>query len=225
MPPAIYLATRRRVPLCVVEADRDDMRPEGAANYNYPASIIGGGYPVVCDIQGREHVASICCLVTDNHRTYALTNRHVAGEPGSPIYSIIGGNKERVGVSAPLQLGRASFSEVYPGWGGQNMYVDLDVGLIDIDDLNRWTTQVYGVGEIGDLADLNSSNISLRLIGCPVRAFGAASREMSGEICALFYRFKSVGGFEYVSDLLIGPRSGAQLGTHPGRLGDAVDVR
>jgi hypothetical protein len=42
---------------------------------------------------------------------------------------------------------------------------------------------------------------------------------MSGEIAALFYRFKSVGGFEYVSDLLIGPRGSAQLGTHPGDSG------
>ena len=60
----------------------------------------------------------------------------------------------------------------------------------------------------------------MRLIGCPVRAFGAASREMHGEIAALFYRFKSVGGFEYVSDFLIGPRGGAiSLGTHPGDSG------
>lgn len=101
----------------------------------------------------------------------------------------------------------------------QNVYVDLDVGLIDIDDLNRWTTQVYGIGEIGELADFDTSNISLRLIGCPVRAFGAASREMHGEVCALFYRFKSVGGFEYVSDLLKGPRGNTPLGTHPGDSG------
>ena len=43
---------------------------------------------------------------------------------------------------------------------------------------------------------------------------------MHGEICALFYRFKSVGGFEYVADLLIGPRrGGSSLGTHPGDSG------
>ena len=41
---------------------------------------------------------------------------------------------------------------------------------------------------------------------------------MFGEIAALFYRFKSVGGFEYVSDFLIGPRGPAtSLGTHPGK--------
>jgi len=78
---------------------------------------------------------------------------------------------------------------------------------IRIDDIEYWTSQVFGVGEIGDLGRLNTSTLSLDLIGCPVRAFGAASGEMVGEISALFYRYKSVGGFEYISDLLIGPRT------------------
>jgi hypothetical protein len=219
VPPAVYVPNGHRVPICVVLADRDEARPEGAGNFNFPANVIGGGYPVFSDVQGQEHTASIGCLVTDGHRTFALTNRHVAGEPGGSIKSIIGGNKTPIGKSAQLQLTREVFTELYPEWPGKNVYVDLDVGLIDINDINRWTTQVYGIGEIGELADFDSSNLSLRVIGCPVRAFGAASHEMSGEICALFYRFKSVGGFEYVSDLLIGPRDGTSLGTHPGDSG------
>ena len=43
---------------------------------------------------------------------------------------------------------------------------------------------------------------------------------MQGRIEALFYRYKSVGGFEYVSDFLIGPRDGdTGFGTHPGDSG------
>ena len=219
VPPAVYMPNGQRVPICVIQVDRDDVRPEGLGNYNYPASVIGGGYPVICDVQGREHVASLACIVTDGHRAYGLTNRHVAGEAGSPIFSLIGGNKQRIGVASALQLSRLPFAALYPNWPGENVYVDLDVGLIDIDDLNHWTTQIYGIGELGELADVDTTNLSLRLIGCPVRAFGAASRNMQGEICALFYRFKSVGGFEYVSDLLIGPRGNRPLGTHPGDSG------
>ena len=74
---------------------------------------------------------------------------------------------------------------------------------------------MYGIGEIGQLADVDVSNISLRLIGCPVRAHGAASGDMRGELCALFYRHKSVGGFEYVADVLIGPARDCPVGTHP----------
>jgi hypothetical protein len=138
VPPAVYLPDGHKVPICVVLADRDNARPEGAANFNFPANTIGGGYPVTCDVQGREHVASIGCLVTDGHRTYALTNRHVAGEAGSPIYSIIGGNKVEIGRSAPLQLNRQLFTKLYPEWPGKNVYVDLDVGLIDM------TTSIAG---------------------------------------------------------------------------------
>lgn len=230
VPPAVYLPDGHKVPICVIEADRDEGAPEVVPYFNFPDSVIGGGYPVVVDVQGREHVASLGCLVTDGHRTYALTNRHVAGEPGSTIYSVLQGNRQEIGKSARLQLTRELFTSIYPEWPGNNVYVDLDIGLIDISDLENWTTQIYGIGEIGELADLDASNLSLRIIGCPVRAFGAASGAMSGEICALFYRFKSVGGFEYISDLLVGPRgNNKSLGTRPGDSGtlwtiDAPDL-
>jgi hypothetical protein len=219
VPPAVYMPNGQKVPICVILVEKNDVRPQDEANYSFPAGTIGGGYPVVCDVQGQEHIASIGCLVTDGHKTYALTNRHVAGAPGSIISSLLRRNKVAIGTSASLQLSRKLFEEVYPGWPGRNIYVDLDVGLIDIDNLNDWTTQVYGVGEIGPLADLNITNISLRLIGVKVRAHGAASGEMRGEICALFYRFQSVGGFEYVADALIGPADEQPLGTHPGDSG------
>jgi hypothetical protein len=224
VPPAVYMPDGRKVPICVIEAERNEIRSEGDTQFNFPASTIGGGYPVVCEVQGQEHLASVACLVTDGHKTYALTNRHVAGEAGSPISAIIGRNKVRIGESSKLQLGRLPFRKLYPSWPGDNVFVDLDVGLIDVDDLNKWTTQVYGVGEIGALADLSDSNISLRLIGVPVRAYGAASGDMRGEICALFYRFNSVAGFEYVADVLVGPRPShvgnpQGLATRPGDSG------
>lgn len=219
IPPAVYMPNGQKVPICVIQVDKADTVPEGNANYTFPANIMGGGYPVICDVQGREHFGSVGCLVTNGHRVFALTNRHVAGEAGSSINAIIGKNKVRIGSSAAYSLNRLLFEQVYPGWRGNNIYVDLDVGLIDIDDLQNWTTQVYGIGEIGPLADLDVSNISLRLIGCPVRAYGAASGDMRGEICALFYRFHSVGGFDFVADIIIGPKSDKLLGTHPGDSG------
>jgi len=219
VPAAVYMPNGQMVPICVIQVEKDELRVEGEAHYSYPASVMGGGYPVICDVQGQEHFASIGCLVTDGNKTYALTNRHVAGPPGTRIDSIIRRNRVPIGTSATSQLTRKLFTDLYSDWPGKNVYVDLDIGLIEIDDLNQWTTQVYGVGEFGQLADLNVSNISLRLIGCPVRAHGAASGDMRGEICALFYRFKSVGGFEYVADALIGPRGQRSVGTHPGDSG------
>lgn len=204
---AIYMPDGRVVPVCVVQASLDDQVPATPEDVTYPENLIGGGYPVVADVQGQRHVASVGCMVTDGHLVYALTNRHVSGEPGETIYSILGGNLVEIGKSSKQQLRRLPFQDVYAGWPGKNVYVNLDVGLIEVKDRNQWTAQIYGIGQMGKLADLSINNISLRLIDCPVKAFGCTSREMHGQIHALFYRYKSVGGFEYVADFLIGPRT------------------
>ena len=186
----------------------------------YPSFKIGGGFPVIADVQGREHVASIGCLVRDGHTVYALTNRHVTGPEGEIVYAQLAGEKARIGVSSSKQLTRLPFTEMYPGFAGKETYANLDIGLIRVDDLNGWTADVFGIGTMGPLADLGIDNLSLRLIDCPVRAYGCGSGPMSGRIKALFYRYKSLGGFDYVSDFLIGPRETNQtLGTHPGDSG------
>jgi hypothetical protein len=53
--------------------------------------------------------------------------------------------------------------------------------------LNISFAAVYGVSEIGQQAHLDCSNISLKLIGWSVRAHGATSGDMQGEICAILY--------------------------------------
>lgn len=219
IPPAVFMPNGQKVPICVIQVQKDDIIDEKNIRYKYPANIIGGGYPVICDVQGQEHIGSVACLVSNGHKVFALTNHHVAGEAGSPISSIFRNHKQQIGTSAPSAISRKLFEQVYPSWQASNVYIDLDVGLIDIENIQNWTTQVYGIGEIGPLADLDKSNISLRLIGCPVIAHGAASGNMQGEICALFYRFNSVGGFDYVADILIGPKGNKSLGTHPGDSG------
>ncbi|HEY9347971.1 MAG TPA: hypothetical protein VIQ53_21770, partial [Inquilinus sp.] len=153
-------------------------------------------------------------------------NRHVAGEAGEIVYSQLGGKLERVGVSAAKHLSRALFTTHYPGWPGRDVYVNLDVGLIDIDKLNRWTAEIRDIGQMGKMVDLSVHTISLALIGRDVCGTGAASGQMQGEIAALFYRYKTNGGFEYVADLLIGPRPSAgneekapPFATHPGDSG------
>ncbi|WP_223843344.1 hypothetical protein [Sinorhizobium fredii] len=79
---------------------------------------------------------------------------------------------------------------------------------------------------MGKMVDLSVHTISLALIGRDVRGTGAASGLMQGEIAALFYRYKTNGGFEYVADLLIGPRPAddgdrntVPFETHPGDSG------
>lgn len=220
LPASVYLDERRKVPVCVVWAPKVDTPEVSIRPVVYPTSTIGGGFPLTVVVQGREHFASIGCLVRDGHTVYALTNRHVTGAEGEPVFARIGGDRLRIGVSSSKQLTRQLFSKIYPGWAGKETYLNLDIGLVRIDDLNQWTANVYGIGEMGPMADLGVDNLSLRLIDCPVRAYGCGSGPMKGAIKALFYRYKSLGGFEYVSDFLIGAREeGHDLSTHPGDSG------
>jgi hypothetical protein len=213
IPRFLYMQDGRVAPLCVIKAERKNEVAPPLENFALPNQLMGGGYPIFSHVQGQTHVGSLGCLVTDGDRTYGLTNRHVAGErannePGRKIFSFLSGKSEKqeIGASSYKQIGKKIFKDVYHGWPGNYSYSVIDVGLIELDDITDWTAQVYGIGEIGKVMDLNIGNISLNLIGCPVHAFGGASGEMKGEIQALFYRYKSIGGFDYVADLLIGPR-------------------
>jgi hypothetical protein len=211
VPRTLFLPDGRRIPVCVTLVEKvAQTRP--TPNIRFPLNNIGGGNPIIADVQGRQHVATLTCLVSDGHRAYALTNRHVVGDPGEVLYSRLNGSKEPVGRSSGKQLTRLPFSDVYRDCSGKDIYLNLDAGLIDIDDLSAWTAQVHGIGTLGPLADLPPSQIKLSLVGCRVVGFGAASGRMEGEITALLYRYKSVGGFEYLADFLIGPRTGREPG-------------
>ena len=83
----------------------------------------------------------------------------------------------------------------------------MDAGLIEIDDLNRWTAKLPDGSTPGPMFDVSTAGFPLSLIGRRVRGYGSASHWMEGEIHALFYRHKARGGSEYVSDFFIGPRT------------------
>jgi len=103
----------------------------------------------------------------------------------------------------------------------KNVYSNIDAGLVKLENVTNFTAQIFGIGEMGEIVDLNPYNISLDLIGCPVRAFGGASGHMRGEIQGLFYRYKSIGGFDYISDLVIGKmiKDNVDFVTQPGDSG------
>ncbi len=220
VPPLLYLPDGRVVPTCVMLAERQEQAPPPLQQLTFPTELVGGGYPALTDVQGRAHVGSFGCLVTDGDTVYALTNRHVVGEQGREVYTLVRGERQRVGTSDARQVGKLPFAEAYPGLPGSRTYSNLDAGLVRLEDVWGWTAQVFGVGELGPLVDLNSDTLSLDLIGCHVRAFGAASGTLEGEIHGLFYRYQSLGGFDYVADLLIGAREGQEvLPTRPGDSG------
>jgi hypothetical protein len=217
VPGALFLPDGRVIPTCVVRAVEVDAPADGEPSLSFPKSFIGGGYLVSSDVQGREHFGSIGCLVTDGTATYAITNRHVTGEAGRDIYAYLRGRREHVGVSHGKQIGKKVFTEVFPGWAGSYAVTNVDAGLIRVDDVTRWTSKVVSLPPLGLPIDLNVDTMTLDLIGCEVSAFGGMSGELHGRIEALFYRYKSIGGIDYVADLLIAPTT--ERNTLPGDSG------
>ena len=58
----------------------------------------------------------------------------------------------------------------------------------------------------------------MRLINAEVLAYGAASGQLRGQIAALFYRHRSIGGYDDITDFLIAPLPG-QAQSQPGDSG------
>ena len=156
-------------------------------------------------------MASVGTLVTDGHTVYALTSRHVAGPAGHPVSTILGGHRSRSGgpaassspacrspTSTPTSRPPHLSSPWTPGWSRSPTC--------------HWTSQTYGLPPVGELADLSERNIGTRLINAEVVAFGAASGQLRGRIAALFFRHRSIGGYDDITDFLIAPGPG-----QPGR--------
>lgn len=222
VPKTLYMPDGRMVPVCVVEVKQAAPDPGRLPDWHWPSQLFGGGMPIIVESQQQERQATAGCLVSDGHTTYLLTSRHVCGNEGEPVYTLSAGRRTQIGTASKQHLSRLEFTEVYPEFVGRRTYVNLDVGLIELGDLNDWTSQTFGLGETGSLADLNELNITTRLIDAPVLATGAASGRLEGRIKALFYRYKSVGGYDYVSDFMIAPRqldSGQVTQTQPGDSG------
>ncbi len=208
VPRTLYLPDGRVVPTCIIEASPDESLPPAAMGPFNTSTTLGGGYACLRDHQGMQSLGTISCLVKKQGSYFALTNRHVAGGDDEEVRAHIDGEYKSVGKTSNLAVDRRVMSDVFPRWPESNVLLTLDAGLIKVDNINDWTAQVYGIGEIGDVFDATDYTITLDLIGCPLRAFGAIGGPAEGQICALFFRYASLNGYEYVTDLLIGPRPG-----------------
>jgi hypothetical protein len=220
VPRALYLPDGRVVPTCTVLIEEDFMQHvAGDYHLSFPNSYVGGGYVTFSDVQGQQHMGSIACLVTDGDLTYALTNRHVTGAEGREMFTMLGGKRVRIGVSDRRQIATQPFPKMYDGWAGTKTELRVDAGLIRIEDIADWTTQVCSMGPMDDWMDLTTDTLTLDFIGENVRAFGAASGELLGTVGAMFYRYASSGGTDFVTDFLIFPRRESRSATLHGDSG------
>src|SRR5262249_47940400 len=102
---------------------------------------------------------------------------------------------------------REDFRTVYPNFNSTNQHLLIDVGIVQVDDILSWKTEVPGIAPVGPVIDLYDNSFTLKLITMRVVGQSAVSGLIGGEIHGLFYRYKAMGGSEYVSDFLIGPET------------------
>ena len=207
VPKTLFLPDGHAVPVCVVQTEEvpEATSADSAPLDVLPAWKLGGGMPIGVSSQGVDHLATAGCLVSDGHDTYILTAGHVCGDSQTPVTGKLRGREVVIGYSSPKQLGNVEFSTVYPEFPCRRSLSSVDAGLIRVDDLNDWTSNIYGLPPLGPIEDVHEHNLSLRLIDRHVVGHGAASGLLRGRIKALFYRYRSMGGFDYVGDLLISP--------------------
>jgi hypothetical protein len=222
--PFFDLPDGRVVPVCVVCASLYEGDASQVVSVPVISSGLGGGFPVFTTVQGEEHVGTVACIVHDSQRHFALTAQHVVGAPGSEISTLVDGSYERIGAAAESRITTQPFEHVFPGLPGPSSSSNLDVGLIEMDSLAKWSSDVRGIGRIGPLVDFNTNSASLDWIGRGVLGYGSSTGRMTGEITALFYRYRTVGGIDYVSDFLISDRKGRPLKSQPGDSGTLLCI-
>lgn len=210
VPKTLYLPDGRAVPVCVIEAppqplasdlkiDPDKMA--GRAKFR-PGSAIVNEHG-----QGMPRLATAGCIVRDGDAYYVLTNRHAVGPVGTPITALQHHRAPVIGTSAAKGLTREDFKEVYPAFASRNQRLLMDIGLIELDDVLQWQTAIPGISPIRPVLDLYDNSFTLKLITMKVVGQSAVTGRIRGEIHALFYRYKALGGSEYLSDFLIGPET------------------
>jgi hypothetical protein len=210
VPRTIYLSDSRSVPVCVIEAKKqsyaDDL--EVRSKNIYPRNYLAPGIPVLNDhAQGLKRLATAGCLVRDGSNYYVLTNKHAIGPEGTKIKALKGYCETEIGRSSAKGITRKPLKDVYPHFSSNYQYLLMDVGLIEITDISRWKTEVRGIRPVENVLDLYDNNFTLQLIGKKVVGQSAVTGMIRGEIHGLFYRYKAMGGYEYLSDFLIGPET------------------
>lgn len=227
VPPFLYLPDGRVVPVCVVCADLFDGENPTISAVSVLSSGIGPGFPVLTQVQERDRVGTIACIVKDADRYYALTARHVVGPPGTPILSAFDapvGQLRPIGAAAAAGVTKRPFELAYPGLPGARSVSNLDVGLVEMSSLRRWSSDMREIGPLGPMVDFNAESASLDWIRRSIVGFGAASHRIDGEIWGLFYRYLNVAGVDYIADFLIGGREGAPLALNPGDSGTLLCI-
>jgi len=222
IPPRLYMPDGRAVPTCVVAAPSLPRAERTVEQPRFSDMQIAVGNAILRDAQEQERIGTVGCLVSDGADIYALTSGHViGGEEAEELYGFDEAGHRKLVASGTVAIRRCvPFSEAYPEWPGVRTFLNADVGMARVTDVADWNARLADGRRMGPVINLSVDTLNIDLIGCPLKGYGAASGEITGQVTALFYRYRSVGGSDYVADILIGPRSPEEnVASRPGDSG------
>jgi hypothetical protein len=193
-----------------------DPPPLDKPNREIVEKLRGGGVGLVGGAQiggynyaGRAYVGTIGCAVVDpDERTGLLTNEHVSGPVGRPIYFPEAGRKE-IGKTSK-SLNSVPDEVHYDGLvDEENASIRVDCGVVRLSP-EAASAAVPGLYEIGGLGEvLPVDRATMDVIGLDVISIGRSRGVQEGRVVAYAYEWRDEEDWSTYTDLLI-------IGVEPG---------
>ena len=132
--------------MCVVKVDQAEPDRDLLPAWTWPRTLIGGGFPLISSSPGpREHRQRRHPGHRRAHDVYALTSRHVRGPAGHPVSTLLAGGRSEIGRSDGMQLVARAVHRGLPEYPGRRTFLTLDAGLVEVGDVEDWSSQTYGL--------------------------------------------------------------------------------
>src|SRR5262249_17978661 len=151
IPRSLYLPDGRIIPTCVIQAKPDERLPGPSLGPFNTSLLLGVGYSCFRNHQVIHSFGPFACLPYQSASSYPLTDRCVGRGAGEGVRGVVRSSCQPLGASGGVPCVRPLMSSVFPRYPAADVYLPLESGLLRIGDINDWSAQVFGIGEIGEL--------------------------------------------------------------------------
>jgi hypothetical protein len=171
--------------------------------------LIGGAQIAGYDSMGVGYMGTLGCVVVDlDARLGLLTNQHIAGPPGRPIFHPYPGDKTVGRTSKAIEY--VTDEEHYDGSIDEKdalIRVDCGVVRLERDAEAQAKAGLYELGELDDVLRIDAGTMDV--IGTEVISVGRTRGIQRGKIVAYAYEWQDEERWSVYTDLLI-------IGDEPG---------
>lgn len=173
--------------------------------------LIGGAMLESFDTDGEKKNGTIGCIVKkkSNSKNYILTNQHIAGSIGRPIY-FSSSNSFRIGKTTDC-FEYEIMEEHFPGLGiHPEIDCRLDCALVELRDETVKLSRpgLFGHGQLGPPLKFNLDSDSMEPLDSEVTSIGIGRGIQTGRIMAFGYELKIDKECIFTDFLILGDEGG-----------------